>query len=174
MADEILTLHWPDEAATIAWGRRLGQLLFPGAVVALTGPLGAGKTTLVRAIAEGLGITDPAVVTSPTFVLLQHYPARLPIHHADAYRLRSPAELWDIGIDEYLYGDGVCLIEWADKVASLLPSDYLQIDLAPAPEGGRCVRFLARGDRYTDLLRRLTALPFSMPVGSDAATTEPS
>ena len=157
MSEPNLTLEWPDEAATVAWGRRLGSLLFPGAVVALVGPLGAGKTTLVRAIAEGLGIADPRWVTSPTFVLLQHYPARLMIHHCDAYRLSSPQELWDIGIDEYLYGDGVCLIEWADKVRYILPPEHLWLELAPLSTGGRTAQMVAYGSRYAALLRQLSA-----------------
>src|SRR5947199_6148022 len=91
-------------AGTEALGRRLGGLLFPGAVVALVGPLGAGKTHLVRAIAEGLGIADSRVVSSPTFVLIQEYAARLPIYHFDAYRLRTPAEFGDLGVHEYFGG----------------------------------------------------------------------
>src|SRR5437870_2864064 len=96
-----MTLDLPDLAATEAFGRRLGPLLFPGAVVALVGPLGAGKTHLVRAIAEGLGIADSRVVTSPTFVLIQEYRARLPVYHFDAYRLRGAGEFADLGAHEY-------------------------------------------------------------------------
>src|SRR5437879_1728646 len=105
-----------DLAGTEALGRRLAGVLFPGAVVALIGPLGAGKTHLVRAIAEGLGIANPNVVTSPTFVLIQEYDARLPIYHFDAYRLTSEAEFADLGVHEYFQGAGVCLVEWADRV----------------------------------------------------------
>src|SRR5437762_1281844 len=83
-----------------------GALLFPGAVVALVGPLGAGKTFLARAIAEGLGIADSRVVTSPTFVLIQEYEARLPIYHFDVYRLKRQTEFFDLGAQEYLSGDG--------------------------------------------------------------------
>src|SRR5204863_10131813 len=83
--------------ATEDFGRRLSELLFPGAVVGLIGPLGAGKTHLVRAIAEGLGLRDGAV-SSPTFVLIQEYDARLPIYHFDAYRLRSEGEFFDLGV----------------------------------------------------------------------------
>src|SRR5215510_12331888 len=94
----------PDLAATEQFGRRLGQLLFPGAVVALVGPLGAGKTHLTRAVAEGLGIADSRVVSSPTFVLIQEYQARLPICHFDAYRLRGEGDFFDLGAYEYLEG----------------------------------------------------------------------
>src|SRR5438132_13431516 len=103
------SIHINDLRATEAFGRRLGALLFPGAVIALVGQLGAGKTHLTRAIAEGLEVKNPAAVNSPTFVLIQEYPARLPIYHFDAYRLAGPREFADLGIDEYFRGDGVCL-----------------------------------------------------------------
>src|SRR5262245_66650234 len=86
----LLELDLPTPDATAAFGRRLAELLFQGAVVALIGPLGAGKTQLVRAIAEGLGVADSRIVSSPTFVLIQEYAGRLPIYHFDAYRLRGP------------------------------------------------------------------------------------
>src|SRR6266487_2237402 len=94
-------------AATESFGRRLGTLLFPNAVVALIGPLGAGKTHLTRAIAEGLDIANPAAVTSPTFTLIHEYPARLPIFHFDAYRLNSANEFLDLGATEYFEAGGV-------------------------------------------------------------------
>src|SRR6266480_1680654 len=103
-----LLVDAPDLAATEALGRRLGTALFPGAVVALVGPLGAGKTNLARAMAEGLGIANADVVTSPTFVLIQEYAARLPIYHFDAYRLAREADFADLGVHEYFHGDGVC------------------------------------------------------------------
>src|SRR5438128_11843624 len=127
--NESLTIEIPDLDATLAWGRRLADLLFPGAVLALVGPLGAGKTHLVRAIAEGLGIADSRVVSSPTFVLIQEYEARLPIHHFDAYRLRAEAEFSDLGVHEYFEGEGVCLVEWADRISGSLPAERLSITL---------------------------------------------
>src|SRR6059058_5475677 len=93
---------------TEAFGRQLGKLLFPGAVIALVGPLGAGKTHFVRAVAEGLGVQNPAAVTSPTFTLIHEYPARLPVYHFDTYRLSSQDEFVALGTDEYFHGDGVC------------------------------------------------------------------
>src|ERR1700756_3617523 len=129
-----LTFDIADLAATEAFGRRLGARLFPGAVVALVGQLGAGKTHLVRAIAEGLGVANPAAVNSPTFVLIQEYPARLPIYHFDAYRLAGDREFADLGVTEYFQSDGVCLVEWADKVQSILPADHLQIAIEVVDE----------------------------------------
>src|SRR6476661_7046391 len=119
----------PDLGAPEAFGRRLGALLFPGAVVALVGQLGAGKTHLTRAVAEGLGVKNPAAVNSPTFVLIQEYPARLPIYHFDAYRLSGPREFADLGVEEYFRGEGVCLVEWADKVDATLPAEHLRIEI---------------------------------------------
>jgi tRNA threonylcarbamoyladenosine biosynthesis protein TsaE len=142
----------PDPAATAALGRRLGERLFASAVVALVGPLGAGKTFLTRAIAEGLGVRNSKVVTSPTFVLIQEYQGRLPIYHFDTYRLRAPRELADLGVQEYLAGDGVCLIEWADRVADLLPADLLRITLAPASEEARTATLEATGPLHEPLL----------------------
>ncbi|MCI0682865.1 MAG: tRNA (adenosine(37)-N6)-threonylcarbamoyltransferase complex ATPase subunit type 1 TsaE [Gemmataceae bacterium] len=137
-----------DLSETETFGRRLGALLFPGAVVALVGPLGAGKTHLVRALAEGLGIANPDLVSSPTFVLIQEYPARLPIYHFDAYRLSSPRDFADLGVHEYYESGGVCLIEWADKVRDALPAEYLEVRIAIAGEQSRRIELLARGARY--------------------------
>jgi tRNA threonylcarbamoyladenosine biosynthesis protein TsaE len=100
-------------------GERLGGRLGPGDVVACIGELGAGKTCFIQGLARGLGVT--ADVTSPTFVLVNEYGGRLPVHHLDAYRTESLTELADIGIEEMLHGDGVTVIEWADKILPLLP-----------------------------------------------------
>jgi tRNA threonylcarbamoyladenosine biosynthesis protein TsaE len=146
----------PNLAATEALGCRLGSLLFPGAVVALVGPLGAGKTQLVRAIAEGLGVSDSRVVTSPTFVLIQEYQGRLPIYHFDAYRLRTPDEFLDLGVQEYFEGDGVCLIEWADRVESCLPAEHLRITITITGETSRHFQIEGRGARYEAMAAALT------------------
>jgi tRNA threonylcarbamoyladenosine biosynthesis protein TsaE len=146
-------LDIPDLAATTAFGRRLAGLLFPGAVIALIGPLGAGKTHLVRAIAEGLGIRDSRVVSSPTFVLIQEYAARLPIYHFDAYRLRSAAEFFDLGAHEYFVGNGVCLVEWADRVEPCLPQEHLRIAIDVTGETSRRLRIEGRGQRYRELVQ---------------------
>jgi tRNA threonylcarbamoyladenosine biosynthesis protein TsaE len=127
----------PDLAATESFGRAFAAGLRPGDVVALDGPLGAGKTHFVRAIAEGLGVANPAVVTSPTFVLIQEYDARLPIFHFDAYRLSGPEEFLALGASEYLEGDGVCLIEWAERVRSALPSRTVFVTIEITSETAR-------------------------------------
>jgi tRNA threonylcarbamoyladenosine biosynthesis protein TsaE len=147
-----LVIDLPDLDATTAFGRRLGILLFPGAVVALVGELGAGKTHLARAIAEGLGVGDGRVVTSPTFVLVQEYQGRLPIGHFDAYRLRSEGEFADLGAAEYFEGSGVCLVEWADRVPGCLPAEHLRIALTITGDTSRRALVEARGRRYEALV----------------------
>ena len=140
---------------TEAFGRRLGERLFPGAVIALVGPLGAGKTHLTRAIAEGLQVRNPAAVNSPTFVLIQEYPARLPIYHFDAYRLAGSSEFADLGANEYFEGDGVCIVEWADKVEATLPTEHLRIAIEVVDENRRRFALTATGEQYEALLRQL-------------------
>jgi tRNA threonylcarbamoyladenosine biosynthesis protein TsaE len=150
-----MTVDLPDPAATQALGRRLGRRLFRGAVVALVGQLGAGKTHLARAIAEGLDVPDSRVVTSPTFVLIQEYPGRLPIYHFDAYRLPGPAAFADLGAHEYFEGDGVCLVEWADRVPECLPAEHLRVTLAVTGETARAARLEAFGKPYEEVLAGL-------------------
>lgn len=149
------TVEIADLSQTEALGRRLGALLFPGTVVALVGQLGAGKTHLTRAIAEGLGVKNPTAVNSPTFVLIQEYPARLPIYHFDAYRLSGPREFAELGVDEYFRGDGVCLIEWADKVEVTLPAEHLRIEIEITDATRRRFTLSATGERYESLLKHL-------------------
>lgn len=143
----------PDLEATFAFGRALGARLFPGAVVGLVGGLGAGKTHLTRAIAEGLEVPDARVVTSPTFVLIQEYEGRLPIYHFDAYRLPNPAAFAALGAGELLEGDGVCLVEWADLVADHLPADRLTITLRVTGESSRQATVTASGPRHEPLVK---------------------
>jgi tRNA threonylcarbamoyladenosine biosynthesis protein TsaE len=121
----------------LAFGRALGKRLQPNEVVALVGPLGAGKTHLVRAIAEGLDISDSRAVSSPTFTLIHEYEGRLPIFHFDVYRLKSPAEFLDLGVAEYFEAGGVCLIEWADRVLEYLPTKRITITLEITGETSR-------------------------------------
>jgi tRNA threonylcarbamoyladenosine biosynthesis protein TsaE len=151
------TFDAADLSATEAFGRRLASLLFPGAIVALVGQLGAGKTHLVRAIAEGLGVADRRAVNSPTFVLIQEYDARLPIYHFDAYRLKEPRDFAELGVHEYFAGNGVCLIEWADRVTEILPSEYLRITLTITGETSRRFELEGFGERYERNLKRLAS-----------------
>lgn len=142
------------EAETQQIGAALAAALVPGTVVALIGNLGAGKTRLVQAVAEALGM-DRSAVTSPTFVLLQEYAGRLPLYHFDAYRLRDVDEFLALGADELLWSDGVCLIEWADRVAEALPADRLRIEIEPAGAESRLFRFIPGGPRSRSLVEEL-------------------
>jgi tRNA threonylcarbamoyladenosine biosynthesis protein TsaE len=128
-------MNLPDEAATLALGRRLGAAARPGDVLALVGELGAGKTTLVHGLAEALGVTGP--VPSPTFVLVREHEGRLRLVHVDAYRLADSNEALAIGLDEHLPGEGLTAVEWAERVADLLPPDALWVRLETAGEGRR-------------------------------------
>jgi tRNA threonylcarbamoyladenosine biosynthesis protein TsaE len=148
----------PSPAATQEFGRRLGERLFSGAVVALVGQLGAGKTFLCRAIASGLGVPDTRIVTSPTFVLAQEYEGgRLPVYHLDVYRLPGESEFVASGAGEYFEGDGVCLIEWADRIRGALPGDHLRIELVATGPEERRATLSATGPRHAALLAQLAS-----------------
>jgi tRNA threonylcarbamoyladenosine biosynthesis protein TsaE len=133
---------------------RLAPLLAPGDVLCLFGDLGAGKTCFTKGLVAGLG-GDPDECTSPTFVLMQIHPGRLPVYHFDAYRLRAARDLLDLGSDEILSLDGVSVIEWADRVPEALPVDRLEIHFAVAGPTARALRFLGRGPRPAALVREL-------------------
>ena len=126
------------EEQTEALGVRLGQLLQPGAVIAYTGDLGAGKTAFTRGIARGLGIGDR--VTSPTFAIVNEYEGgRLPLFHFDMYRLTSSDELFDIGWEDYLSRGGVCAVEWSENVMDALPEDTVWVRIAREGDTGRSI-----------------------------------
>ena len=115
-----------NEQSAREFGRELAQRLKPGDVLALIGDLGTGKTTLTRYIAEGLGVTEQ--VTSPTFTIVREYTSgRLPLYHFDVYRLSGGEELFETGAEEYFDAGGVCVIEWADRIAEVLPDETLCI-----------------------------------------------
>jgi tRNA threonylcarbamoyladenosine biosynthesis protein TsaE len=137
-------------SATCRLGTALGKLAAPGLVVGLRGPLGAGKTTFVRAVAQGMQVPDVRIVTSPTFVLIQEYRARLPIYHFDTYRLRSADEFAELGVDEYFDGDGVCLIEWSDRVEALLPADRMDVRFSHMGGDRRAITCACLGTRWMD------------------------
>jgi tRNA threonylcarbamoyladenosine biosynthesis protein TsaE len=143
-------LELASEAETRAFGERLASLLRPGDVIALIGPLGAGKTFLVKAIAGALGAPEDAV-NSPTFLLIQEYAGRFPVRHCDVYRLRTPAEFPDLGLDELFAADGVAIIEWADRVQGDLPQERLEIRLAATGLNSRRAALVGYGPRGRDL-----------------------
>lgn len=114
---------------TLKLGELIGQKVLPGNVITIDGDLGVGKTVLAQGIAKGLGITDHVV--SPTFTIIQEYTdGRIPLYHFDVYRIEDPDEMYEVGYEEYFYGDGVCVIEWAELIKELLPKDHIRIKIA--------------------------------------------
>ena len=123
-----LTSVCPSPEDTRALGERLGSALGPGSVVACIGELGAGKTCFLQGLCRGLGVESD--VTSPTFVLINQYRGRVPVYHLDAYRTASLTELVDLGVEEILHGEGVTVIEWADKLLPLVPAHAITVTIA--------------------------------------------
>lgn len=137
------------ERETRAYGRHVGTLLRPGDCVALTGELGAGKTTLVSGILETM--SPGARVRSPTYVLVEVYEGSTRVIHADLYRIRSEEEVPGLALEDLAFPDGVLLVEWADRAGRRLPPDRLELELRDA-EGGREVRARGKGERWESLL----------------------
>jgi tRNA threonylcarbamoyladenosine biosynthesis protein TsaE len=117
------------------FGRNLAKRLKSGDILALSGPLGAGKTTLIQGIAEGLGVKGP--VTSPTFILINEYPAKIPLIHLDLYRLDSENQIEDLGMEEYFERPAIMVVEWAEKLGALLPSNAIKVDIEVLGENRR-------------------------------------
>lgn len=148
--DDELLLEAPDEAATKAIAAALAGLLEPGDVVGLTGDLGAGKTRFVQGAAAALEVGEPVV--SPTFMLVRVYDGHVPVYHVDAYRLRGPAELEDLGLEEVLPADAVAFVEWADRVAGALPPDWLEVSLHVRPDEVREIHVRPHGAAWSERL----------------------
>ena len=143
-------------AATSGLGRRMGERLKAGSLVALIGELGCGKTLLTRGICAGLGV-PLRQVNSPTFIFVNEYLGKLPVFHMDLYRLGNIDEGFEIGILDYLARaeSGVIVVEWAEKVLSLLPDDYLEVQFHVLSSRKRQIVFSALGDRFSTLLKEL-------------------
>jgi tRNA threonylcarbamoyladenosine biosynthesis protein TsaE len=144
------------EKQTRRWGRELGLLLEGGEIIGLNGELGTGKTCLVRGVAEGLGVGADAWIRSPTFTLINEYHGRLPVYHIDLYRVSDAAEQRELNLREYLYGDGVSLVEWFEYLPHNEAEERLEIHMAHGGTQFRKLAFSAHGERYERLLRRLT------------------
>jgi len=149
-----LKVRTTSAAETKAWGERLARLLFPGAVVGLEGGLGAGKTCFVKGLATGLAL-DEDEISSPTFTLIaEHYRGEVPLYHLDLYRLQG-AEVEELGLDEYLFGQGVTVIEWFHFLPAGTVDEYLLVSFAFVDEEERELVWTARGERYERVLPAL-------------------
>ena len=124
---------------TIKLGEKIGSALKAGDIIAMKGTLGAGKTTITKGIAAALGIED--TITSPTFCLISEYEGKkLPLYHMDVYRLDSEEDFLNLGVEEMLYGDGVCIIEWSEKVMKVLPKKRIILTITPEEDGSRIIQ----------------------------------
>ena len=149
----ILT-NGPDQTQEV--GRVIGEQAQSGDILLLTGPLGAGKTCLTQGIASGLGVSG--YVRSPTFVLTTRYQGRLTLHHMDLYRIGGPEEAWDLGLDEQLFGRGICIVEWAERAAEIFPPESMWTELDHVDSGDqRSISFIEWPDRYRAVLEQLSA-----------------
>jgi len=144
-------LETSSAAETAAFGKKIGRALKPGSVLALVGPLGSGKTTFVKGLARGLGMKNSDEVTSPTFVVLHEYRARLPIFHLDLYRLEGAEDVEEVGWEDCLGRGGVVVVEWAKKIGGYLPREYLEIQFTYVDESRRRISMLPVGKRYESL-----------------------
>lgn len=130
--------HTATSEQTIELGKAIGSLLKPGDVIAMTGTLAAGKTTITKGIAQSLGVSD--TITSPTFCLISEYDgSKMPLYHMDVYRLEGSEDFVNLGTEDMLYGNGVCIIEWSEKVASELPKKTIFMKITPSDDGKRTI-----------------------------------
>ncbi|HEY3167836.1 MAG TPA: tRNA (adenosine(37)-N6)-threonylcarbamoyltransferase complex ATPase subunit type 1 TsaE [Candidatus Binatia bacterium] len=140
---------------TMGWGRKLAKLVQGGEIIGLVGELGTGKTCFVRGFAEGLEVGKDAWIRSPTFTLINEYHARLPIYHIDLYRIGARHELEGLNLREYLYSDGVSLIEWFENLPAADADEFLEIRIAHGGGSKRQLTFVGHGERYEKIVQKL-------------------
>lgn len=140
---------------TMSWGRRLGRLVKGGEIIGLVGELGAGKTCFVRGFTAGVGVGKGAWVRSPTFTLINEYEGRVPVYHIDLYRVGKREQLDELNLREYLYSDGVSLIEWFEYLPADEMDEYLELNISHAGGSKRKLTFVAHGEGYEKILREL-------------------
>lgn len=141
---------------TIEIGKALGRLLNTGDIVCINGDLGTGKTVFTNGIAKSLGIKEH--ITSPTFTIVNEYSGRVPFYHFDVYRISDSEEMFEIGFEEYLYGEGIVVIEWADIIKDILPTEVIQVTIQKNLELGidaRIIEIVFNGSKYRDYKSRL-------------------
>lgn len=149
-----MTVHSMSVADTHRLAGRLAHIVRPGDVLALQGDLGAGKTTFTQGFAKVLGVVE--VVNSPTFTLIKEYSGRIPLYHMDLYRLDHEDEAWELGLDEYFHGDGVCVVEWPERLGATLPQDAITIIIEELCAGGRRINIRGRQGRGSERVKELS------------------
>ncbi|MBQ1793230.1 MAG: tRNA (adenosine(37)-N6)-threonylcarbamoyltransferase complex ATPase subunit type 1 TsaE [Peptostreptococcaceae bacterium] len=149
----MVKIYLENEEKTREIGSKLGELLTPKSVICLIGDLGAGKTTMTQSLARALGVDD--YITSPTFTIVNEYEGKMPLYHFDVYRIGSSEEMYDIGFDEYIDGEGVCIIEWANLIEDILPDEYLYIEMN-YKETGREMILTPKGEKYEEIVKELS------------------
>lgn len=135
-------------------GRCIGESLTGGEIIAMTGDLGAGKTTITKSIAKGLDIDE--YITSPTFTIVNEYEGRLKLFHFDVYRIGDIEEMYDMGYEEYFYSGGVCIIEWANLIEEILPEDTIRIEISTQDENKRQFIITGKGEKFNHIVKELS------------------
>lgn len=151
----IMTRITKKPAETMELGHQVGRLLKPNDVLALSGPLGSGKTCFSKGVALGLGLPSADAVVSPTFVLIQECEGRIPLFHIDAYRIEKEEEAEELGLEEYWFRGGVCLVEWAERIQGVLPEELLWIEFDIPSEPERLLSFQPQGERPVQIIQQL-------------------
>ena len=146
------TTNNPEETKCL--GEKTGRFLKEGDVVALIGNLGVGKTVIANGLCAGLGVNED-YITSPTYTIINQYDGKIPVYHIDLYRLNDSKELYNLGWDEYIYGNGACIIEWADKAGERLPEEYLMVNIEVIGQEKRKITLQEKGTSYKSLLERV-------------------
>lgn len=153
-----IVVHTRSASETVRIGKTIGNRLLPGDIVALVGELGAGKTQFVKGLAVGMG--NPAHISSPSFTLINEYPGEIPFYHIDLFRLGKEKEAEELGLDDYFCGKGITVIEWADKIPSLLPEEILFVFIAYIDKNIRSLEIAGKGKRYEDLVNQVQSSEF--------------
>ena len=144
---------------TIRIGKSIGRLLLPGDVIALVGELGTGKTQFIKGLAAGVGVEKPTYVSSPSFTLINEYAGKVPFYHIDLFRLKGEREAEELGLEEYLGGEGVTAIEWADRIPSFLPKEMLFIRMVYTGKNTRSLEIIGQGKHYKELVELIKGEP---------------